>query len=122
MVHRAILGSLERFIAILIEHYAGSLPFWLSPVQILILPIGENHLKYAEEINAKLRENGFRSEINAENETLGKKIREGEIQKIPYILIIGEKEIKENKINVRKRDDKSQKLQTLENFIEEIGN
>lgn len=120
MIHRAILGSLERFIAILLEHYEGALPFWLSPVQILILPINENHLKYAAQINAKLQENGLRSEINAENETLSKKIREGELQKIPYIMVIGEREIKENKINIRKRGDKSQKTDTLENFIEEI--
>lgn len=120
MIHRSSIGSFERFIGVILEHYAGALPFWLSPVQILILPIGKAHLKYAEQIYNKLSALNFRVELNSENETLGKKIREGEIQKIPYILVIGEKEVKEKKINVRKRDDKSQKSKALENFIKSL--
>lgn len=92
MVHRALLGSIERFIGVLLEHYAGALPFWLSPIQINVLPISRTHRKYAKEIAEQLKD--FRVELKDQDETLGKKIREAELQKIPYVIIIGDKEIK----------------------------
>jgi len=103
MIHRAIVGSPERFFGILIEHYAGAFPLWLSPVQVSVIPIGEKHLAYAKEIQKTLIDNNVRSELRDENETLGKKIREAEMQKTPYLLIVGDKEISANAVSVRAR-------------------
>jgi len=101
MIHRALLGSLERFIGVLLEHYEGALPIWLSPVQTWIIPITSRHEKYADEIKKKL--GSFRIKVIDENETVSKKIRQGEIQKIPYIIVIGDEEMKNKTIRVRKR-------------------
>ena len=122
MVHRAILGSLERFIGILIEHYAGAFPFWLSPIQITVLPIGEKHLKVSADIKNGLKKFGFRTEIDDSNETLGKKIRNAEMKKIPYIIVIGDKEIEAQKIAVRERGKKEIEAISLEKFIENCRN
>jgi len=103
MIHRALLGSFERFFGVLIEHYAGAFPLWLSPVQAWIMPISKAQNKFAKTVNQKLKENGLRVELKDENDTLGKKIREGQIQKIPYLLVIGEKEVKSNSVSVRDR-------------------
>jgi len=118
MIHRALLGSLERFIGILIEHYAGAFPLWLSPEQIWIIPVGSRHKKYANQILKKL--SFFRTEIKEENETVSKKIREGEIQKIPYILVIGDKEIKEKSVRIRKRGKGDIGMIKLDKFIKDI--
>ncbi|MBI3046405.1 MAG: threonine--tRNA ligase [Candidatus Harrisonbacteria bacterium] len=99
VIHRAILGSTERFLGILIEHFGGAFPLWLAPVQIAIVPISEKHLDYAKKLKSELSE--FRAEISEENETLGKKIRNAQLQKIPYILVAGDKEIEQNSANVR---------------------
>ena len=104
MIHRALLGALERFIAVLIEHTGGAFPLWLSPVQLWILPISQRHRKYAEKIINELRETGFRAEMKDENETIGKKIRDGEMQKIPYILVVGDAEIRNKSVRVRQRN------------------
>jgi len=101
MIHAAIMGSLERFMSILIEHFAGKFPVWLAPTQVKILPVGEKFEKYGKEILKKLQEEGVRAEISDMNETLGKRIRESEMQKIPYILVVGEKEESNNSVNVR---------------------
>ncbi|MDP2820919.1 MAG: threonine--tRNA ligase [bacterium] len=103
MIHAAIFGSFERFIGILLEHYAGALPFWLSPVQVIILPISDKHIDYSEKIKEKLSNKDFRVELKGENETLSKKILEAETQKIPYIVVVGDREIKENKVSLRER-------------------
>jgi len=103
MLHRAIIGSSERFMMILLEHYAGALPVWLSPVQATILPISENHKKFGKDVFEKLAEVGVRVELGDANETLGKRIREAEIQKIPYLLVIGDKEIDKKAVAVRQR-------------------
>ena len=103
MIHRAIIGSPERFIMILLEHYAGALPLWLFPVQVVVAPIGDKHLKYAGEICEKLKEEGIRAELSDQNETIGKKIREAEMQKVPYIAIVGDKEVQTGTVAVRKR-------------------
>lgn len=99
VIHRAILGSTERFLAILIEHFGGAFPLWLAPVQIAVIPVSEKHNEYAKAVAEKL--DGFRVQISEENETLGKKIRAAEMQKIPYVLVVGDKEIEENSVNVR---------------------
>ena len=101
MIHRAIFGSFERFIGILLEHFAGNLPLWLAPEQLWIIPIGSSHKKYAKEIAEKLAPLNLRLRVNDANETIGKKIRGGEIQKIPYILVVGDKEMQKKTVRVR---------------------
>ncbi len=101
MVHRAILGSYERFMALIIEYFGGAFPFWLSPEQIWILPISEKYNNYAQKLKEQLK--NYRVKVKDESSTIGKKIREGETQKIPYLLIVGEKEIKNNSVSVRQR-------------------
>lgn len=116
MLHRALFGSFERFIGLLIENYAGAFPFWLSPVQYWVIPISEKHEKYAREVFEEIQKSGQRVSLKNENETLGKKIRAGEMQKIPYLLIIGDKEVKSKKVSVRERskgDLGSMKLKKL---------
>lgn len=117
-IHRAPLSTHERLIGFLIEHYAGAFPFWLSPVQALILPINSSHEKYAKEVGELLSAEGIRVEINAENETIGKKIRNGEIQKIPYILVVGDKEIESKSVAVRQRGKGDLGPVELKKFIE----
>ena len=121
MVHRAILGSYERFLALLIEHFAGAFPLWLSPVQVKILPVSsEKHIAYARKVSSLLLENSIRTEINDNNESIGKKIRDAEKQKIPYMLVVGEKEEKSNSVAVRSRGLRDIKTVEIEKFIEKI--
>ena len=103
MLHRVILGSLERFIGILIEHYAGAFPVWLAPVQAIVLPVSDKFLNYAKKVYENLKENDIRVELDHRNETLNYKIRDAQTQKIPYMIIVGEKEEKASNISVRKR-------------------
>ncbi len=103
MIHRALLGSLERFIGLLIEHYQGDFPLWLSPVQVRILPIKDTNKDYAYKILKELKEKNIRAEIDDSSDTLSKKIRNAELEKIPYLIILGEKEEKEKKLAIRKR-------------------
>ena len=117
MIHCAIMGSIERFISILIEHYAGKFPLWLAPVQVVILPISEKHLAYAEEIEAELKKNNIRTETDKAPERIGKKIRTATLQKVPYMIIIGDKEIESKNLSVRTRDGKDLGSQTLNIFI-----
>ena len=102
MIHRALLGSLERFIGILIEHYGGAFPFWLAPVQVRIIPVGEDHRGAAEEIAKALREAGFRVDVDDRDETVGKRIRDGELEKIPKLIVYGDRESAES-LSVRDR-------------------
>lgn len=104
MIHRALMGSLERFFGVLIEHYAGAFPLWLSPVQISILTIAERHAEYGRKLLEELIQSGIRAEINDENEKIGYKIRKSTILKTPYMCIIGDKEISNNSVNIRKRN------------------
>jgi len=120
MIHRALLGAIERFIGVLIEHYGGAFPLWLSPVQISIIPISEKHIKYAEKIARELKEENFRVEIQGENETVSKKIRQVEIQKIPYALVAGEKEQRAKTIRVRSREKGDAGETKLDKFIAKI--
>ena len=104
MVHRAILGSIERFIGVLIEHYAGAFPLWLSPVQAVIIPIADRHIEYAEQIQDKLINQGFRVEVDSRSERMNLKIRNAQLQKMPYMLIVGDKELEQETASVRLRN------------------
>jgi threonyl-tRNA synthetase len=101
MVHRALLGSLERFFGVLVEHYKGSFPLWLAPVQVVVLPIAERHEAYARALEAKLREGGLRSSVDLSREKVGKKIRQAEIEKVPLILVVGDKEVERGSASLR---------------------
>ncbi|OGZ31861.1 MAG: threonine--tRNA ligase [Candidatus Portnoybacteria bacterium RBG_13_40_8] len=120
MVHRALLGSLERFVGVLLEHHAGALPLWLSPVQIYVIPVGSRHEKYAHQIGNDLIEKGFRIKIKDENETVSKKIREGEMQKIPYMLVVGDAEQKAKSVRVRTREKGDIGMKKMDKFIKEL--
>ena len=121
VIHRAIFGSFERFIGILIEHTHGALPMWLAPVQVRVLTINENVVKYAELVTAQLAEKNMRFELDIRNESIGKKIREAELQKIPYIFVIGDKEAAGETINVRTRGEKETKTISVEEFLKKIA-
>jgi len=120
MIHRALIGSFERFIGVLIEHYGGSLPFWLSPEQLWVIPIGSAHQKYAERVFQTLKEAGLRCKLKDDNETVSKKIREGEIQRIPYLLVVGDKEKKKQTIRVRKRGKGDIGEMKISNFLKKV--
>ena len=120
MIHRALLGSLERFIGILLEYYGGNLPFWLSPEQIWLIPVGSRHEKYAFEVAKKCNEERLRYIVKDENETVSKKIREGEIQKIPYLLVVGDKEMKSKSVRVRERGKGDVGEMDLTKFLEKV--
>ncbi len=113
MLHAAIMGSIERFMAVLIEHTAGNLPFWLSPVQVKVLPITDTHHKYAREVLDELAKTNVRAEIDMRPESLGKKIRESKMEKIPYLLVIGEKEMKEGTVTLESRDSGEKKGESM---------
>ncbi len=116
MIHSALVGSPERFFGVLIEHYGGAFPAWLAPVQVVILPIGEKHSGYAKEVMGALVKRGARVEFPEPNETLGNRIRKAELEKVPYIVVVGDKEIASKTVNVRSRDDGSQREMTVEEF------
>ncbi|NTW30950.1 MAG: threonine--tRNA ligase, partial [Candidatus Moranbacteria bacterium] len=105
VIHRAISGSLERFMGIMIEHYAGAFPFWLAPVQVHVLPIGESHQEYATEVSNLLRKSGIRVELHSENESLGKRIRNAKVEKIPYYIVLGDAEVANRTITLESRAD-----------------
>ena len=104
MIHRVVYGSIERFIGILIEHYAGKFPVWLSPVQVKVLTVSDKYLEYAQHIVQELKDKEVRAELDDRNEKLGYKIREARMDKVPYIIIVGEKEQENGTISVRSRD------------------
>lgn len=118
MLHRALFGSFERFIGLLLENYAGALPLWLAPIQIQVIPIGQAHKKYAKAIGQELKNGGWRVDVNEDNETVGKKIRGGEMQKIPYLLIVGDKEMKSKKVSIRQRHKGDIGAMSLKKFLE----
>lgn len=124
MIHRVVLGSIERFIGIITEHYAGAFPLWLAPVQVKILPIGEGHIEYANKVKDILEENHLRVEIDARNEKIGYKIREAQLKKVPYMLVVGDKEMAEGLVAVRSRSEGELGQLTIEDFtkrtVEEV--
>jgi threonyl-tRNA synthetase len=103
MVHRALMGSLERFFGVLVEHYSGAFPVWLSPVQVMIIPIADRHLDYARKVEAELKADGLRVQIDGRSERMNSKIREAQLQKIPYMLVVGDKEVAEEGVSIRLR-------------------
>lgn len=117
MIHRAVLGSLERFMGTLIEHYAGALPLWLSPTQVVILPIAERHNAYAEKVKERLVEAGFRVEVDARSETLNYRIREAQLMKVPYILVVGDREEASGTVSPRKRGGENLPPMKIEDFL-----
>ncbi|QRG69206.1 threonine--tRNA ligase [Brevibacillus choshinensis] len=120
VLHRAMYGSMERFIGILIEHYAGAFPVWLTPIQARLMNISEVHIPYAQEVKDKLQQAGIRVELDARNEKIGYKIREAQVQKIPYMLVIGEKEMEDGTLSVRRRGVGDEGAMTVDAFVEKI--
>lgn len=120
MIHRVVFGSIERFIGILIEHFAGAFPMWLSPVQVDIIPIGDRQNEYAKQIENKLSSCGIRCQIDDRNEKIGYKIRQGQLEKIPYMIILGDKEVENENISVRSHKKGDIGSVTLEQFLENI--
>lgn len=124
MIHRAPFGSMERFVAVLLEHTAGRLPLWLAPDQVVVLPISEKYNDYAQKVVKVLAEKDIRAFVDDRNEKIGKKIRDNELKRIPYLLVVGEKEAQNEEVSVRKQgegDKGSQKITTFaDDFAREI--
>ena len=120
LIHRALIGSFERFFAFLIEHHAGKFPVWLSPTQVKVLPIAQRHHEYAENLVESLTNSNLRSNANLENKTLSLKIREAELEKIPYILVVGDKERVKKTVSARTRGSKDQKTLSLDTFTKNV--
>ena len=120
MIHRSTIGSLERVFGFLIEHYAGAFPLWLSPVQVKVLPISEKQVDYAKTIYKALKEKGIRTECDDSNETLGKKIRQGKLEKVPYLLVIGDREMEHHSVTLESRDNGNLGSMTIEQLTEKL--
>lgn len=120
MLHRVVFGSIERFIGILIEHFAGKFPVWIAPVQVKVLPVSDKYMGYAKQVAAELDAKGIRVEVDERNEKLGYKIREARMEKVPYMLIVGEKEQEQNLVSVRKRDEKAEKQELGEMKVDDF--
>ncbi|HEX3100175.1 MAG TPA: threonine--tRNA ligase, partial [Pyrinomonadaceae bacterium] len=121
MIHRALFGSIERFFGVLIEHYAGAFPLWLAPVQVVVLPITDRINDYANQVAAELRSAGFRVESNTISDKIGAKIRDAQMQKIPYMLVLGDKELEDGTVAVRERKQGDIGAMPLAEFKEKIA-
>ena len=121
MIHRVVLGSIERFIGVITEHFAGAFPTWLAPVQVKVMPITDRVDDYAEQVAKRLDEHGFRVETDLRNEKIGKKIREAQLEKIPYMLIVGDKEAENGTVSVRTRAGGDEGSMQVEDFIAKLG-
>lgn len=122
MIHRALLGAIERFVAVLIEHYAGAFPLWLAPVQAVVLPIADRHSEYAHSVAEKLKAEGFRAQVDDRSEKTGYKIREAQLQKVPYMLIVGDREEEAGSVSVRSRSEGDKGAIALADLIAELKN
>jgi threonyl-tRNA synthetase len=120
MLHRTIFGSMERFCTILIEHYAGNWPVWLSPVQVKLVAVSEKHVEFCEKLANEFRQEDFRIEVDISDETVGNKIRKAIGEKVPYMLVIGDKEMNSENLNVRDRGEKDTREISKDKFFEEI--
>ena len=118
VIHRSSLGAFERIMAFLLEHYAGKLPFWLSPVQFEIIPIADRHVEYATAVKETLVQNQLRAVVNAKSEPMGAKIREAQLQKVPYMLIVGDKEQAQKKVAVRTLEGEDQGMQDVAKILQ----
>jgi threonyl-tRNA synthetase len=117
MIHRALLGSMERFFGVLIEHHGGAFPVWLAPVQAVVLPISERHYEYAQGVLKTLKKQGIRAEIDGSSETLNKRIRNAQTQKIPYMLVMGDREMEQNQVAVRLRSEEDLGAKSLDDVV-----
>ena len=120
MVHRALFGSVERFFGVLLEHYAGAFPVWLSPVQAVMIPISERHAEYANKVADQLKVIGVRVGVDARNEKMNAKIREHAMQKVPFLLVVGDKEAEAGKVNVRTRGKEKTEDMAVAEFVGKI--
>ena len=118
VLHRAVTGTTERFLGVLIEQYAGAFPFWLAPVQVVLVPIADRHADYANEVCEKLKAAGFRAEVDARNEKMNKRIRENELQKIPVILVMGDRDVEAGTASVRRRSEGDLGAKTIEEVLD----
>ena len=116
MIHRVVLGSIERFIGVITEHFAGAFPAWLAPVQVKVLPVTDRAEAYAKEVSAKLDAAGFRVEVDERNEKIGKKIREATLEKIPYMLVVGDRDMENQTVSVRHRSGEDKGAMSLDAF------
>lgn len=121
MIHRAPFGSMERFVAVLIEHTAGKFPLWLTPTQVVVLPVSEKYNDYAYEVARSLKLQDIRAEVDDRNEKMGRKIRDNELKRIPYLLIVGEKEAENGEVSVRKQGGGDQSTEKIATFAERIN-
>jgi threonyl-tRNA synthetase len=121
MIHRALLGSMERFMGVLIEHYAGAFPVWLSPVQAMLIPIADRHLPYIREVAEKLQSAGIRVQVDDRNERMNAKIRDAQNQKIPYMLVVGDQEVSQGTVALRLRSGENPGPMPLQDFIDKAG-
>ncbi len=121
MLHRALFGSLERFIGILIENYAGKLPFWISPLQTMVIPVSSDFDNYAKEVNKKIKRTGIASQVDLKNHNLNYKIREHSLSKIPILLICGKKEVDSNTVTIRRLDSNKQENMELNTFLKKYA-
>ena len=117
LLHRAVTGSTERFLGVLIEHFAGAFPLWLAPVQAVVIPIADRHVEYARQVAARLRAGNFRVEVDERGERMQAKIREAQLQKVPFMLVVGDKEAKAGAVSVRRRGGEDLKAMPLEAFM-----
>ncbi|MEE8599322.1 MAG: threonine--tRNA ligase [Dehalococcoidales bacterium] len=120
MVHRTVLGSMERFLASLIEHYGGDFPVWLAPLQVMVIPVADRHLDYAHKLGAELKNDGIRVEVNARSETVNLKIRQAQLDKIPYMLVVGDRELADSTVSIRLHSGEQLASQSLDNFKKSI--
>jgi threonyl-tRNA synthetase len=118
MIHRALLGSMERFFGVLLEHHGGALPVWLSPVQAVIIPIADRHVDYCIEVQSRLKRAGLRVELDRSEERMNAKIRNAQLQKIPFMLVVGDREQETNAVAVRLRSGEDLKSKTIDEFLE----
>ena len=123
VIHRGVVSTMERFVAFLIEEYKGAFPTWLAPVQVQVIPVSPDvHFDYAKEVQEKLKAAGFRVEIDGRNEKIGYKIREAQMQKIPYMLVVGDQEVEGEAVNVRKYGEQKSETVPFAQFVETLKN
>ena len=122
MVHRALLGTWERFFGLLIEHYAGAFPVWLAPVQVVVIPVADRHLDYAKKIGAEVKKDGVRAEVDTRSERMNLKIRQAQLDKVPCMLIVGDREMENGTVSVRLRDGGQLSAEPFDRFRQAIRN
>jgi len=120
MIHRALYGSVERFVGVLVEHFAGAFPTWLAPVQAAIIPIADRHIDYGNEVRTRLKSQGVRAQVDTSDNTMRAKIRNQQLHKVPYMLVVGDSEAESQTISVRRRDGEEKRGVRIDDFVESI--